>query len=115
MDRIELAFNRFKQRLGIYGLKIDKPIEWFILFGKKTQAQMVLWHLQTFGKITRLQATEIYGIGYPPTPIKELRDMFQEKKAPYIIENVTIEGINRWGKETRFDEYTLKEVNNDRN
>lgn len=110
MDSIEIAYNRHKQRFAVYGLKFDKPIEWFVIFSKNTQAQMILWHLQNYGKITNQQAREIYGISYCPTPIKKLRDMFIKKNIPYKIVNEHIDGVNRWGKKSNYDEYKLEQI-----
>lgn len=110
MNTIEIAYNRFIQRLGIYGLTLSMPIEWFVIFSRKTQAQMIFWHLQKFGKITNQQAHDIYGIRHCPSVIRDLRDMFREKHAPYTIENEHIDGVNRWGKKTTYDEYTLREA-----
>lgn len=111
MDKgIKIAYNRFFQRLKMFDIDYSAPIEWFLIFSRKTQAQMVFWHLNNFGKITNQQAREIYGIGHCPSVIRDLRDMFREKKAPYRIENVTIDGFNRWGKKTKYDEYTLREA-----
>ena len=108
MDNVEIAYNRFIQRFKIYGLTVDKPIEWFVIFSRKTQAQMIFWHLENFGKITNQQAHELYGIRHCPSPIRDLRDMFREKNAPYKIVNEHIDGINRWGKKTKYDEYILE-------
>lgn len=111
MDKgIEIAYNRFIQRLEIYGYELSMPIEWFVVFSRKTQAQMLFWHLEKFGKVTREEADEIYGIGHTPSVIRDLRDMFREKHAPFYIKNITIDGYNRWGKKTRYDEYTLRSV-----
>lgn len=111
MNGVEVAYNRFIQRLGLFGYHITKPLEWFIVFSSKTQSQMIFWHLQQFHKITNQQAHEIYGIRHCPSVIRDLRDMFKEKNAPYRIENVHIDGIDRWGKKTTYDEYTLEELN----
>lgn len=110
MSGIEIAYNRFIQRLGIYGFTLSMPIEWFVVFSRKTQAQMVFWHLEKYGKITNQQAHDIYGIRHCPSVIRDLRDMFREKQAPYKIDNNHIDGFNRWGKKTTYDEYTLKRV-----
>lgn len=109
MSGVEIAYNRFIQRLAIFGYQISVPLEWFIVFSRKTQAQMIFWHLQKFGKITNQQAHEIYGIRHCPSVIRDLRDMFRDKQAPYRITNVTIDGFDRWGKKTTYDEYTLEE------
>ena len=45
MDNVEIAYNRFIQRFRVYGLSVNKPLEWFIIFSRKTQAQMIFWHL----------------------------------------------------------------------
>ena len=108
--RIEIAYNRFKMNLEMFGFTIDKPIEWFVIFSKNTQAQMLFWHLKQFGYITNQQAQQIYGISHCPTPIKALRDMFIKEKMPYKIINEHIDGVNRWGKKSKYDEYTLEEV-----
>lgn len=110
MTGIEIAYNRFVQRLGLYGFSLSMPIEWFIIFSRKTQAQMVFWHLQNFKSITNQQAHDIYGIRHCPSVIRDLRDMFREKNAPYRIDNESIEGVNRWGRKTKYDEYTLREL-----
>lgn len=109
-EGIEIAYNKFIQRLKLNGYNLSKPIEWFVVFSRKTQAQMLFWHLQTFGKITRSEADEIYGVGHCPSVIRDLRDMFRDKNAPYRIINVTINGYNRWGKKNTHDEYTLEEL-----
>lgn len=111
MDKgIEIAYDRFIKRLNLNGYTLSKPIEWFIVFSRKTQAQMLFWHLQQFNTITNQQAHEIYGIRHCPSVIRDLRDMFRDKNAPYRIINVTINGYNRWGKKTNYDEYTLERV-----
>ena len=111
MDKgIEIAYNRFIQRLGLYGFSISLPLEWFVIFSRKTQAQMIFWHLQHFKSITNQQAHDIYGIRHCPSVIRDLRDMFRERQAPYRITNVSIDGVNRWGKKTTYDEYTLEEL-----
>lgn len=109
MDSVQIALNRFIQRLRLYGCEFNAPLEWFVIFSRKTQAQMIFWHLQKFGKITNQQAHEIYGIRHCPSVIRDLRDMFKDKQAPYRITNVTIDGYDRWGKKTTYDEYTLEE------
>jgi hypothetical protein len=74
----------------------------------KTQADKVLWHLETFGRITNMQCHELYGIRHAPSVIRDLRERFEREKSPYCIKNEPAkEGCNRFGEPCKWDVYVL--------
>lgn len=76
-------------------------------FCKKTQADKVLWHLETFGSITNLQCHAIYGIRHAPSVIRDLRRRFKFQGNKYKIENRHKKGCDRFGNPVNWDEYVL--------
>lgn len=70
---------------------------------KLTQADIVLRHLQDFGKITSWDAIMEYGFTRISAIIYNLR------KAGYNITSKTKIAKNRYGESTHFSEYNLEE------
>ena len=68
---------------------------------KMTQGDIILWHLQNVGTLTRAQAMSEYGIVELPARITEL------KKLGYNITSERGTSINRFGK-VRFNIYKLE-------
>jgi hypothetical protein len=73
----------------------------------KSQADRVLWHLQTYGRITNLQCHELYGIRHCPSVIRDLRKKFIKQGNEYAIINETKKGCNRFGDAVTWDDYVL--------
>lgn len=70
---------------------------------KLTQKERVLRHLQTFGKITPIQALQEYGIMRLASRISDL------KKEGYEFKKSYKKHINRFGESTHYAVYELKE------
>ena len=73
----------------------------------KSQADKVLWFLETHGRITNLQCHEILGIRHAPSVIRDLRKRFKNLNSPYEIINERKKGCNRFGEPCWWDEYVL--------
>lgn len=71
---------------------------------KLTQAEIILWHLQNVGTLTRAQAASEYGIYELAARIVEL------KKLGYNITSTRGSSVNRFGI-VRFNIYTLEAKN----
>ena len=71
---------------------------------KLTQRDIILWHLQNVGTLTRAQAASEYGIYELAARIVEL------KKLGYNITSTRGSSVNRFGV-VRFNIYTLEEAN----
>lgn len=109
MDLINY-YNDFVKHLKFYcKTQIPKGLSFFFFkdFCKKTQAEKVLWHLETYGCITNLQCHAIYGIRHAPSVIRDLRARLRFEGDKYRIENRTKKGCNRFGQACNWDEYTL--------
>ena len=65
-----------------------------------TQAEMILDHMQRFGSINPMEATQQYGCLRLAARIRDLRKM-------YPIKTTTVNSINRFGKKVHFAEYEL--------
>jgi len=70
---------------------------------KTSQNDRVLRHLQTFGKITPIQALQEYGIMRLASRISDL------KKEGYEIERTFKRHVNKFGESTHYAVYELKE------
>lgn len=70
---------------------------------KLTQAEIILWHLQNVGTLTRAQAMSEYGIVELPARIVEL------KRLGYNITSERGSSINRFGT-VHFNIYKLEET-----
>lgn len=101
---IKMIFNR-------YGKLISFSDEEFEKFCKSRQADKVWWHLKNFGKITNKDCHEVYGIRHCPSVIRILRDNpFTYGENHFYIESVRVNGeVDRFGKATFHDVYTLKQ------
>lgn len=73
----------------------------------KSQADRVLWHLQTYGRITNLQCHDLYGIRHCPSVIRDLRKKFLKENNGYSIINEKKKGCNRFGEPVWWDDYVL--------
>lgn len=73
-----------------------------------SQNERVKRHLETFGKITSIEAFREYGITRLSARIWDLRH-----KYGLVIESVTKCAKNRFGEPTHYDEYTLRREKND--
>lgn len=73
----------------------------------KSQADRVLWHLQTYGRITNLQCHDLYGIRHCPSVIRDLRKKFLKENSKYSIINEKKKGCNRFGEPVWWDDYVL--------
>jgi hypothetical protein len=71
---------------------------------KMTQRDIILWHLQNVGTLTRAQAASEYGIYELAARIVEL------KRLGYNITSTRGSSVNRFGV-VRFKIYTLEEAN----
>ena len=71
---------------------------------KLTQAEIILWHLQNVGTLTRAQAASEYGIYELAARIVEL------KKLGYNITSTRGSSVNRFGV-VRFNIYKLEGAN----
>lgn len=69
---------------------------------KLTQGEIILWHLQNVGTLTRAQAMGEYGITELPARIVEL------KRLGYNITSTKGTSINRFGK-IHYNIYKLEE------
>lgn len=69
---------------------------------KLTQRDIILWHLENMGPLTRAQAMSVYGIVELPARIVEL------KKLGYKITSEKGHSTNRFGK-ISFNIYKLEE------
>ena len=69
---------------------------------KMTQCDMVLWHLENVGTLTRAQAMAEYGIVELPARIVELT------KRGYNIVSDKGTSVNRFGKTVHFSVYRLE-------
>lgn len=72
---------------------------------KITQRDIILWHLQNVGTLTRAQAMSEYGIVELPARIVEL------KRLGYNITSEKGTSMNRFGK-VHFNIYKLEDTNN---
>ena len=70
---------------------------------RETQKKRILRHLQDFGSITSLEAMQEYGIARLASRISEL------KKQGVAITSETVNGKNRYGENTHYSVYKLKE------
>lgn len=70
---------------------------------KLTQGEIILWHLQNVGTLTRAQAMGEYGIVELPARIVEL------KRLGYNITSERGTSINRFGK-IHYNIYKLEEI-----
>lgn len=68
-----------------------------------SQEEMVLNHMQKYGKITSLEAMEKYGIMRLASRISDL------KAKGYEIEREIKQGVNRYGHKVNFAIYRLTE------
>lgn len=68
-----------------------------------TQNERILRHLQVYGSITPIEALSEYGIMRLASRVSDL------KRAGYAIASVTETGKNRFGEDTHFSRYFLKE------
>lgn len=68
-----------------------------------TQAEKVLRHLKTVGKITPMDAIREYGCLRLGARICDLR------KAGYNIESKIVSGVNRFGEPTHYAEYRMED------
>lgn len=66
------------------------------------QRQRVLNHLKTYGKITSLEAIELYGITRLSAQIWRLRH-----EDGYIITSTLKSGLNRFSERVHYTEYSL--------
>jgi len=73
----------------------------------KSQADKVLWFLETHGRITNMQCHDIFGIRHCPSVIRDLRKRFKEQNSEYEIVNESKKGCNRFGEPVRWDDYVL--------
>ena len=73
----------------------------------KTQSERVLWHLQTYGRITNLQCHDLYGIRHCPSVIRDLRKRFLKENNGYSIINEKKKGADRYGNPVWWDDYVL--------
>lgn len=108
---MDSGLEKLKYDLQYYKYPIDSckmNITWYNVFKKLSQAQMLYWHLKTYGKITTMHAEAIYGISHPPKRIEYIRKWLRDNKTGFVITNEHKDGLNRWGKKVKFDEYTLK-------
>lgn len=104
------CYNDFIRNLKFYcKAQIPKGLSFLFFqnFCNKSQADKVLWHLETYGSITNLQCHAIYGIRHAPSVIRGIRQRLKLCGSPYKIENRTKHGCNRFGKPTYWDEYIL--------
>jgi hypothetical protein len=69
------------------------------------------WHLKTFKKITSANAEDIYHFRHPPSIIRDIRKKLISEGFDYQINNVTKEGVDWWGNACKYDEYTLRSIN----
>lgn len=93
-----------------YGKTIYFTDDEFKKFSKLRQVDKVWWHLKNFGTITNKICHEVYGIRHCPSVIRDLRDNpFVYGDNHYYIESVDVKEPDRWGKETNFFVYTLKQ------
>ena len=73
----------------------------------KSQADKVLWYLETHGRITNMQCHEIFGIRHAPSVIRDLRKRFKAEGSKYEIINESKKGCNRCGEAVWWDDYVL--------
>ncbi len=72
-----------------------------------SQTDRVYHHLMEHGFITTAQASELYGIHYLTSAIKELRKKFAKEGFKYRIDDMWINGCNRYGKKCKWKKYIL--------
>ena len=68
-----------------------------------TQCERILQHMRDYGSITSLEAMQEYGIMRLASRITDLR------RQGVAIEKETVSGKNRFGENTAFARYKLKE------
>ncbi len=78
----------------------------------KSQADKVLWYLQTYGRITNMQCHEIFGIRHAPSVIRDLRKRFKLQGGHYEIINEPMKGCNRFGEPCHWVKYVLVKKEN---
>lgn len=71
----------------------------------KSQPDMVLWFLEKYGRISNLQCHEFFGIRHAPSVIRALRKRFEN--TDYAIINEHKKGKDRFGNNTKWDDYVL--------
>lgn len=69
----------------------------------KTQAEAVLWHMQTYGSITSIEAITEYGVTRLAAVISQLRNQ------GYNIRSVIERGVSRYGNQNHYARYSLVE------
>ena len=72
-----------------------------------SQNEMILRHLQEFGKITPMEAIENYGCMRLSARISELRE--KGMRAGFDIETKMVKSKNRFGADVSYAEYNYKE------
>lgn len=101
---IKTLFNRYGKLICFTDEEFDK-------FCKLRQADKVWWHLKNFECITNKECHDIYGIRHCPSVIRDLRNNpFTYGDNHFYIESVRSEDeVDRFGKRTFHDIYTLKQ------
>jgi hypothetical protein len=91
---------------------MSEQLDLFNQLKGKSQADKVLWYLETHGRITNMQCHEIFGIRHAPSVIRDLRKRFQLQGNKYEIINEHKKGCNRFGEPVIWDDYVLKKKDN---
>ncbi len=80
---------------------------------KMTQADRVLNHLKEHGSITNMQCHLLYGIRHCPSVIRNIKRKLLLQGSSFYIDTEQKNGCDRYGNNTRWLKYILKDKNNE--